>query len=137
MAGVANQHQLWLLYDGDCSFCQRWVNWAGRRGARAAVSFLPCQSAVDLRKRAGIEEVECGHSAILVECDSDRVVAVHRAAAAINGVMRRLPGSRNAFWRFISAFYFIPGIKQLEELGYRVVANLRHRFGKRSCKIPQ
>lgn len=78
---------------------------------------------------------DCGHSAFLIECDSDRVIAVHRAAAAINGVLHRLPGSRNIFWRGIGSLYRFPGIKQIEELGYRVIARLRHRLGSGSCKV--
>ncbi len=56
-----------------------------------------------------------------------------RAAAAINGVLARLPGKRNAFFRIFAALYRVPGLRQLEELGYRIIARNRHRLGAASC----
>ena len=44
--------QFWLLYDADCGFCQRWCDWARRRGAERVIAFVPCQSAVELRQQA-------------------------------------------------------------------------------------
>lgn len=38
-----------LLYDSDCGFCQRWCDWAKRRGAEQTISFEPCQTATALR----------------------------------------------------------------------------------------
>jgi predicted DCC family thiol-disulfide oxidoreductase YuxK len=127
--------RLWLLYDGDCGFCKRWVNWVKRRGADRTVRFVPCQSAVELRQQAQIEEAECGRAAYLVEDDGKRVISKRRAAAAINGVLARLPGGRNAFWRGLASLYHIPGINRLEEIGYRVIARNRHRLGNSSCDI--
>lgn len=129
--------QLWLLYDGDCGFCMRWVNWAKRKGADRMVRFVPCQSAVELRRQARIDEAECGHAAFLVEGDSNQVIAKHRAAAAINGVLAQLPGGRNALWRALASLYHIPGITQLEEFGYRWIARNRHKLGKNSCRIDE
>lgn len=127
--------QLWLLYDGDCGFCMRWVNWARRKGADQTVTFVPCQSAIELRQQAHIDEAECGHAAYLVEGNGERVISKRRAAAAINGVLAHLPGGRNAFWRALAALYHVPGIKQLEEIAYRFIARNRHRLGKSSCDI--
>jgi predicted DCC family thiol-disulfide oxidoreductase YuxK len=125
-----------LLYDADCGFCQRWCQWAIRHGAEPAVRFEPCQPSVDLRQRAGISETDCGHAAFLVEvADDGRVIRTRRAAGAINGVMAKLPGVRNLLFRVASVFYQVPGLRQLEELGYRWVARNRHRFGSSSCRI--
>jgi predicted DCC family thiol-disulfide oxidoreductase YuxK len=125
-----------LLYDADCGFCQRWCQWAIRRGAEPMVQFEPCQSSIDLRLRAGISESECGHSAFLVEVGDDgRVVRTRRAASAINGVMAKLPGGRNLIYRTLSILYKVPGLKQVEDFGYRWIANNRHRFGSQACRI--
>ena len=127
--------RLWLLYDADCGFCLRWVNWARRKGADRTVQFVSCQSAIDLRQQADIEEIDCGHAAYLLEGENDRVISKRRAAAAINGVLARLPGGRNAFWRALATLYQVPGISQLEEVGYRIIARNRHRLGKTSCDV--
>lgn len=126
-----------LLYDTDCSFCQRWCDWAKRRGANSVVTFLSCADENSLRTLAGILEEDCAHAAFLVEVESDRVVASHRAAAAINAILSRLPGPRNVIWRFLGRLYRLPGFKQLEDWGYGVIARNRHRIGKTSCKRPQ
>jgi predicted DCC family thiol-disulfide oxidoreductase YuxK len=127
-----------LLFDADCGFCQRWCDWARRRGAERAIRFEPCQPAVELRQRAGISEVDCGHAAFLVECGpSGDVLRTHRAAGAINGVLARLPGARNLIWRWLSALYRVPGLNLLEEWGYRVIARNRHRLAGGSCRIDQ
>jgi predicted DCC family thiol-disulfide oxidoreductase YuxK len=131
---MADSGEMWLLFDGDCGFCQRWVNWARKRGAERHVQFQPCQHAVDLRAQAAIAIEECGHSAILVK-SGQRGLEVHRAAAAINGVLRTLPGGRNFFLRSISHLYSVPGIKQIEEIGYRWIARNRHRFPGDSCRV--
>src|SRR5262245_22034261 len=93
-SAAASQPQRWLLYDADCGFCQRWCNWARSRGAEPAVAFIPCQSAIELRAQAGIPAEDCGHAAILIEQVGGQVTSVRRAAAAINGVLRTLPGRR-------------------------------------------
>lgn len=127
-----------LLYDADCGFCQRWCEWAKRRGAEPVIRFEPCHPAVDLRRLAGISELDCGHSAFLVEVAGDgRVIRTRRAAGAINGVMAQLPGVRNLFYRAASILYVVPGLRQIEDAGYRWVARNRHRLGGKSCRIDQ
>lgn len=122
-----------LLYDADCGFCQRWCDWAKNRGAEAVVSFRSCLEEEPLRSQTGISETDCAHAAYLLELDADRVIASHRAAAAINNVLVRLPGSRNIFWRFLGRLYSVPGLKQLEDWAYKIIARNRHRLGKTSC----
>jgi predicted DCC family thiol-disulfide oxidoreductase YuxK len=123
----------WLLYDGECGFCQHWVQWARRRGAEASVTFQPCQRATELRRQAGISDSDCEKSAFFLELAAGRVIRTDRAAGAINRVLAHLPGSRNALWRWLSVLYRVPGIQQFEELGYRLMARWRGRFGRRAC----
>ena len=127
--------EYWLLYDGDCGFCQRWIEWARRRGAEQVVHFEPCASATELRNQSGITDDDCANAAFLVEVRDGRVVNTRRAAAAINALLRRLPGRRNAVYRILGGVYLVPGIRHLEELGYRVVARHRYRLGSGSCKV--
>lgn len=123
-----------LLYDSDCGFCQRWCDWATRRGADQLITFEPCQRATALRQTAGISADECGNSAFLIdEADGDDV-EVHRGAGAINAVMERLPGARNAPYRALSLLYRLHGFKQIEDFGYGIIAKHRGKLGSGSCQ---
>jgi predicted DCC family thiol-disulfide oxidoreductase YuxK len=126
-------HDAWLLYDDDCGFCRRWCAWARSRGGDRAVCFVGCAAAVEVRQAAGISESECARAALLVETTASGELRTRRAAAAINGVLRRLPGWRNLHWRIAARLYWVPGVRQLEEAGYRLVARNRHRLGPASC----
>jgi predicted DCC family thiol-disulfide oxidoreductase YuxK len=123
-----------LLFDGDCGFCQQWCDWARRRGAEPSVSFRPCVEERRLREQASISDADCGHAAYLVEVRGDTVVNTHRAAAALSVVLRQLPGPRNVLWRIVGRLYRVPGLKQIEDWAYGVVARNRHRLGTTSCR---
>ena len=123
-----------LLYDSNCGFCQRWCDWAKRRGADQSIVFEPCQSAVALRQSAGISADECGNSAFLIHDSDGDTVEVLRGAGAINAVMERLPGARNAPYRALSLIYRLHGFKQIEDLCYRVIAKYRGKLGSGSCQ---
>jgi len=126
-----------LLYDGDCGFCQRWCEWAMRHGAEVSIEFKPCQLAQELRRLAGISDRECTKTALLIESgENDRIVTVRRGASAINGVLASLPGKRNVLWRLLSYLYRVPGIKQMEEIGYRIIARIRGHLSGGSCRMP-
>ena len=123
----------WLLYDDGCGFCRRWCEWARSRGAAHATQFVGCAAAVELRQAAGIRASDCAHAALLIERNAAGTLHTRRAAAAINGVLARLPGWRNLHWRVAARLYWMPGVRQLEEAGYRWVARNRHRLGPASC----
>jgi predicted DCC family thiol-disulfide oxidoreductase YuxK len=116
-----------LLFDGDCGFCRRWVEWAVTRGAD--VRFTPCRSSRGRAARAitargfsarGITERDCRRTAWLIDGDD-----VRHGAAAINGVLAAMPTRRH---RALARFGGWPGIRGVEEVGYRLVARNRHRF---------
>lgn len=129
--------RVWLLYDGDCALCQRWSDWAQRRGACETITFMPCQSATELRSRADITDDQCTRYAILIEEAFDSTLTVRRAAEAVNAVLARLPGPRNFLWRALGKFYRVPGIRHVQDLCYPIAAAFRHRFSHGRCKPPQ
>ncbi len=129
--------RVWLLYDGDCALCQRWCDWAQRRGAGESITFTPCQSATELRSRADITDDECARFAILIEEAADSTLTVRRAAEAVNAVLAILPGRRNFLWRAWGKLYRVPGIRQVQDVCYPIVAALRHRFSHGRCKTPR
>jgi predicted DCC family thiol-disulfide oxidoreductase YuxK len=119
-----------LLYDQDCGFCQRWVEWSRRRNPRG-VEFKPCQPESHLRQRARISDRDCLDAAHYVELRDGSVVNVRRGAGAINELLRRMaPG-----WRVLSLAYEVPGLRAAQDVGYAWVARNRHRFGPHSCAV--
>jgi predicted DCC family thiol-disulfide oxidoreductase YuxK len=134
MVGNPSSIERVLLYDAGCGFCRRWRDWARRHGAESAISFRDCASERELRAHARISDANCSDAAFLIELIDRRVHAVHRAAGAINAVLMRLPGTRNFHWRVLGWLYRVPGLRQLEDLGYNIIARNRHRFGATACR---
>jgi predicted DCC family thiol-disulfide oxidoreductase YuxK len=125
-----------LLYDQDCGFCQKWMEWA-RAHPQHRVRYEPCQSQVVLRKAAGISESQCLDSSMLVVLREGEPQQVLMGAAAINGAMERFAGGSNIGWRFLAAAYRLHGVQEAENLGYRWIANNRHRFGSGTCSVDE
>ncbi len=99
------------------------------------MQFEPCQLAHELRARASIDELNCTKHISLIEEDlQGNVIRVLKAAAAFNAMLRLLPGKRNAWLRALSVLYRIPILKQIEDMGYRIVARMRKYLGPGSCK---
>lgn len=124
-----------LLYDGLCGFCKRWCDWAARRTGQA-VSFQTCQESEELRQLASIPDAACLHAAHFVEVDAEGRMRHERGAGAINAVLERFQGRRRAPWRLLGRVYRCNGIRQAQDLGYRLVAANRHRFGDDACAVP-
>lgn len=125
-----------LVYDANCGFCRCWVDWAKRHGAETSVAFIGCQDAAEIRAEAHISAEQCGRTAYLIHKDAGEIKQVQESAAAINGVLERLPGARNLFWRGLAALYHAPGLKQIEELGYRWVVRHRGKFAGNCRSTP-
>ena len=127
-----------LIYDGDCSFCMDAVYWLELRGADRTLAFRSYQSAPPQMALAGLTANDFQHAAYLVD---DRHVdfdvsgqalrpVVFRGAAAVNYALRALPGFRCLGWRLLGYLYYVPGLRQVEDLGYAWVARNRHRFSR-------
>jgi len=132
----AEAKQRVLIYDGDCGFCQRWVNWSILHDANQRVEFTPYQRAPHLLSYAGITEEECIQYAVYVAFDqNNHPIAIERGAASINAVLRQLPNRENMFFRALGMLYLLDVIKQLENIGYTLIAQNRHRLGSPACEI--
>ena len=115
-----------VLFDGDCAYCNGWVNWIRRRDKRGHFRYAALDSVEGsaLRGRHGIP----AHVDTVVLVQGDR--AYVKSAAAWR-ILHLLPGYRVAAW----ALRLIP--RPLRDLGYTVVARNRHRFGmKDTCELP-
>ena len=111
------------IYDGDCGFCARCVEWASRR---SDVRFEPFQRA-DLAAYGITEDA----AALAVHCirADGRVV---RGAAAVAAVLRECRKG----WPLIGLAMRLPGINLIAEGVYRLIARNRHRLpGPAACAI--
>ena len=115
----------WILYDGGCGFCRRWVLlWAGvlrRRGYDVA----PLQSPW-VAQRLGMAREELLADLLLL-LDDGRVV---RGAEAYRHVLRRI------WWAWpLWLLSVAPLGRWLFDRGYRAFADHRHRIS-RACRLP-
>ncbi len=116
-----------VVYDGDCGFCQRFVDWALRPHPARAVA-KPWQS-LDL---AGL-----GLTAEQVATAVQWLAPDYRTsgARAVADILRGQDGFRRALGLVISC----PLVYPIAMLGYQLVARNRHRIriGGTSCQIPE
>jgi predicted DCC family thiol-disulfide oxidoreductase YuxK len=106
-----------LVFDGDCAFCNRAVQFILAHERRTDLRFVPRDSALglSLRERYRLQRVE---SLLWIECDRAFIEfdAVAQTAAYVGGTYARLA----------SAARLLP--HPLLNLGYRLFAKLRKRL---------
>jgi len=113
-----------LLYDGQCNFCRaaatQLEHWARSRD----LTLLSYRAPGALERFPGLTEERCDRAMQLVLADG-RVVEGAQAAVVI--LSRR-------WWGGWLKLYYLPGIRQLADLAYQVIARLRYRIAGRSCE---
>lgn len=116
-----------VVFDGDCGFCTRSIEWGRRRIARMPAA-VPYQRA-DL-VALGLTVEACRTAVQFVDA-AGRVSAGERAVA---GLLR----SAGLPWSPIGAVLSAPGIRPVAGLVYRWVARNRHRLPGASdaCALP-
>lgn len=112
--------RLLLIYDGYCGICTRTVEWVRSRDLAGRIAALPNQTP-GLAARTGFSRADVDRAAWAI----DRAGRRFAGAAAINRSLYELPG-----WRFIARLYRLPGIRQIQDLGYRIFAGNRGRFAR-------
>lgn len=116
-----------LLFDRDCGFCVWCAQWLERldRGGRVTATPLQSPGAVD---RFGVDLDQALEQAWALDWRGER----HHGAGAINAALAGVLGSRIPL-----RVYRIPGIRQLQDALYRVVARNRYRLPGRggSCAV--
>ena len=115
-----------VLFDGDCAFCNGWVNWISRRDRHQRFRFvgLATDEGRAIRERHGVPTSI--DSIVLVAGDH----AYTRSDAAWR-VLGELPG-----WGFGALLLrLVP--RPLRNWGYDLIARNRHRLGmKDECELP-
>lgn len=115
-----------LLFDGDCGFCTKSVNWLGKRhmlGCRVT----PWQAVGEHELPVSVDRLVT--EVVLEQADGTVLGGADALAAAV----RASPSP----WRPVGALVSLPGIRQLARAVYRVIARNRYRMpgASSSCKI--
>jgi predicted DCC family thiol-disulfide oxidoreductase YuxK len=116
----------WVLYDGECGLCTRWIQKWQKPLTRRGFAIKDLQS-------ASAEGLLTTPQENLL--DDIRVLTVH--GKIISGADAYLFLSRHIWWTW--PFYFVfrlPGFRWLLERAYRWINQNRYRFS-RSCPLPQ
>jgi len=117
-----------VLYDGTCGLCHRTVRWLLRHEREPVLRFAPLQGATAAALRARFPAIPTTlESVVLV--DGERVLL--RSKVFLYGARHlRRP------WRWAYGLRWLPGV--VLDLGYRLVARIRHRVWGRAelCDLP-
>src|SRR5688500_6262400 len=104
-----------LIWDGDCSFCRRWImRWRNLTGD--AIDYEPSQRAAE--KLPQVPREEFGRSVFLAEPDG----RVTRAAEAVFRSLALAGQKRYLLW----LYEHVPPLRWVSELGYGVIARNRN-----------
>lgn len=119
-----------LIFDGDCAFCTSSVQWLQRRLARFPAA-VPYQH-IDLES-FGLDEADVTEAAWLI--DTREPMRMWRGAdvfAALLAGQQSFPAS------FAGRLMSLPGVRHVASLGYRWIAENRHRLpgGTPACSLP-
>jgi len=120
--------ELILIYDGECGFCKKWVDWIRKRDKAQQLEYLPCQSNERKQRFPQINEMDCLKAMHVVLSDGP----IFSGADAAPHILRALPG-----WQWCAAMFKIPGALLVARPVYRSIARNRHRFGSETdhCKL--
>jgi predicted DCC family thiol-disulfide oxidoreductase YuxK len=116
----------WVLYDGDCGVCSRWVPSWGPALRRRGLDIAPLQSAW-VQERTGVPPADLLSDIRLLQPDG-RLLS---GAEVYRYLMRRI------WWAYpLYLLSKLPGLSQLFEWAYRTFARHRMRISA-SCGVPR
>ena len=117
-----------LVYDGDCSFCTRWVEWARLR--LPAEVEIESSTSTDL-VALGLTSSDAAAAAWWIDPDGRR----RRGHAAIGRTLEAFGGG----WRVVGVMLATPPLSWIAAGVYAVVARFRSRLpgGSPSCRAPR
>lgn len=122
-----------ILFDGDCGFCRRAVNFISGSDTRRVFRFAPLLSQEGSRFAANRTMAAIGFGSLLVVPGSAAEgSAPLQKGAAVLFIIRRLGWP----WRLLSLFRFVP--LQALDWGYDRIARNRYLLsgGSASCPVP-
>jgi predicted DCC family thiol-disulfide oxidoreductase YuxK len=107
-----------LIFDGRCGFCTRWVRLLRSLDRAGRVKAVPYQGP-GTPEEHGLSLAQCEAAAWTVTPGPDR----RSGAAAVNTALAVALGTRLPLW-----LYAAPGMEQLQERTYSLVARNRRRL---------
>ena len=124
--GVAHPANGWVLYDGACGVCSRWVLKWGRLLAHLGLAVAPLQSSW-VEERTGLSPEVLLTDIRLLHSDG----SITSGADVYRYVMRRV------WWAYpLYLLSIIPGLRGVFDWAYRTFAQHRMRISA-SCGVPQ
>jgi predicted DCC family thiol-disulfide oxidoreductase YuxK len=112
------------------------VRWLLRREAASALLTEPFQASPPAMRLARLTEGDCAEAAYVVEDRPGGHPRIYRGAGAVAYTLRSLPGPRYVLWRLLGRSYFMPGLRQVEDAVYLLIARNRGRLS-RACRLQQ
>ena len=115
-----------LLFDGECEFCNFWVQFIQKRKPKNKFEFLPLQS--DKGKVLLVDNK--------IDSSVDSIVFIWNSKAYIkSNAALQIIKQLGFWWKILLIFWFVP--KPIRDWGYDFIARNRHRFfaGKKECDI--
>lgn len=120
-----------VLYDGECGFCDRFVQWLLVKDSNARFQFAPLQGPT-ARAILGRHTLPAGLDSVVYVVGSGDDERVHWESRGAFLILRDLGYP----WAMLSWFRFLPRV--ITDLPYRAFAKIRFRvFGRLDeCRIP-
>lgn len=109
-----------LVFDGECGFCRRSVEWVRNRDREDRIEPLPFQDS-EVRERFQRIPLEDFEQAMHLIAPDGRSWSGARAGEEL---LRLLPR-----WRWIAPMFRVPGVRWIAQRVYRLVADHRHSLG--------
>ena len=119
----------WVLYDGACGFCSRWVPFWKNTLAKRGIGIATLQESW-VGERLAATGVPASTQIDDLRILVDATGAVVSGADAYRWAFRRIWWAR-PFW----VLSVTPGLRRLFDRGYRAFAANRYRVSK-ACRIP-
>lgn len=110
----------WVLYDGSCGFCSRWVPFWENTLKKRGFDIAPLQSDWVVEKLK-VSEKDLLYDLRLLFVDGKQL----RGAVAYRYLMKRIWWAKPLY--FLST---LPGLRALFDAGYRAFADHRHRISR-------
>jgi predicted DCC family thiol-disulfide oxidoreductase YuxK len=129
---TSERHPLLLFFDGECSFCNRWVNRVREADHQHRMRFGTKQGRTFQQLAQVHPELANVESVVLVKRHADGTEEFLVRSPAIREVIAGLP----EFRLFELVLHIVP--TPISNLGYRIFSKLRTLlFGKwHSCRVP-
>jgi predicted DCC family thiol-disulfide oxidoreductase YuxK len=108
-----------LLYDGSCKFCIAGSERLARLAAPGVVKRVSSNDEEEMARFPASVREGIGGALQLVSADGE----IASGAAAVNRVL-----ATRRVWRLITWLYWVPGIRQVTDVLYKVVARNRYRI---------